>query len=343
MAALELQRLGYDVHIEYPGEKSRIDCDIYDNNVIACRYPEDADVMVFQRPTHRYLMQSISLIRAQGTAVVCELDDDLDTVDPNNPASYGLRKRFEQIKNPHTASYARQAMKDATYVVTSTPALLRKYAPHGRGEVIYNYVPRRYLDVQHEDSAVIGYGGSIFCHSADLTRLRGSLGRLMREGYETVTIGSLTGLDTLIDLPKLPRSLGTTAFEDWPSMITKIGVGVAPLAMSEFNTAKSWLKPLEYASVGVPCVMSPRVEYRRIHTLGIGILAEKPAEWYREVKHLADDAVYRQEMSAKGREIVREHLVLENHATRWWDAWTRAYDIQRESQTSKSETLKTCK
>src|SRR5689334_24701002 len=46
------------------------------------------------------------------------------------------------------------------------------------------------------------------------------------------------------------------SFDAWPRALSALGIGLAPLADSTFNRAKSWLKPLEMAAVGVPCVMS---------------------------------------------------------------------------------------
>ena len=56
--------------------------------------------------------------------------------------------------------------------------------------------------------------------------------------------------------------------------VAKLGIGVAPLADTKFNAAKSWLKMAEMAALGVPCVVSPRAEYMRLHEQWIGSLAE---------------------------------------------------------------------
>lgn len=99
-------------------------------------------------------------------------------------------------------------------------------------------------------------------------------------------------------------------------------------AAVSFVSHNSWLKPLEYAAVGVPWVASPRAEYRALHALGVGALAEKPRDWYREIRRLVDDPIRRVDMSQAGRAVARE-LTVERGAHLWWEAWTRAYELEQ--------------
>jgi hypothetical protein len=110
-------------------------------------------------------------------------------------------------------------------------------------------------------------------------------------------------------------------------MLARIGIGITPLADTAFSAAKSWLKPLELSACGVPWVASPRVEYRRLHQLGAGLLADKPNDWYRKVKLLAGSEAARAELSAAGR-AVAQGLRLETHAWEHLEAWERARQIE---------------
>jgi hypothetical protein len=89
------------------------------------------------------------------------------------------------------------------------------------------------------------------------------------------------------------------------------------------------LKPLEKASVGVPSVMSPRPEYARLHhDYGVGVLADKPAQWYREVKRLAEDEAYRREVSERSRAGAAQWTV-EGNSWRLMEVWAEAFKLQR--------------
>ena len=109
-----------------------------------------------------------------------------------------------------------------------------------------------------------------------------------------------------------------------------MGVIIAPLEISKFNHSKSRLKIAEASAVGVPWVASPRTEYRRFYAESqAGLLAANTKEWYANVKRLMDDEPLRKELGARGREFMRTQTI-EANAWRWWDAWTKAYELEQE-------------
>jgi hypothetical protein len=142
--------------------------------------------------------------------------------------------------------------------------------------------------------------------------------------------GDSTGAGRAFGLAADPVG-GGVPIEEWPRSVAGLGIGIAPLADTKFNRSKSLLKPLEMSACGVPWVASPRAEYRRLHAMGAGILADRPRTWYRELKRLRESAGLRQELSEAGR-AVAEQLRLRDHSWRWMDAWTRAYEMQQASR-----------
>ena len=100
-----------------------------------------------------------------------------------------------------------------------------------------------------------------------------------------------------------------------------LDVAIAPLRESRFNAGKSWLKPLEAASLGVPVVMSPSPEYLRLHEKGIGLIAESPKEWRSHLQRLVGSVALRQELAAKGREVAATLTTEGFQAPLLWDAW----------------------
>lgn len=291
--------------------------------------PNDADVVVLQRPTHRQLSQAVPLLRQQGVAVVVDMDDDLGRIHPANPAFLMMHpKRGDPAHSWHCA---RDACRQATLVTVSTPALLDRYAAHGRGVVLPNYVPRRAVEVEHVDSEVLTWCGSLHSHPDDLTVLGPAVANLVRAGAAYRTTGSGVDVERALGLPEgADEPTGTVPFAEWPEAVARGGVALAPLADTKFNEAKSWLKPLEALAGGVPVVMSPRAEYRRLHDVtGVGLLAERPRHWESALRRLLRDPELRREQSAAGRAAVREQLVLEDQAWRWAEAWSRAVDLER--------------
>ena len=299
--------------------------------MVDVRIPADADVIVLQRVTHRLVADAVSLIRAKGVAVVIDMDDDLRTIHPANPAFAAIHPR--RGTSIHSWHNAQRACEAATLVTVSTNELVRRYAPHGRGVVLDNHVPARYLDVTHHDSDLLGWGGSIHSHPDDLQAAGTALTRLCRAGARFRVIGPRDGVREALRLDAEPEWTGVLDLTtQWPTALTSLGVGLAPLADTVFNGAKSWLKPLEYAALGVPCVVSPRVEYVRLHKRGVGLLARNPHEWYRQLGRLRGDPTLRAELSESGREAARG-LLTEDHSWRWAEAWADAFRLQRRGVT----------
>lgn len=283
----------------------------------------DADIVVLQRVTHAYMAQAVGVMRAKGITVIVDVDDDLSSIHPSNPA-WAVHRPGAGLHSWHNLALA---CRNASLVTVSTPALLDVYARHGRGHVLPNYLPDMYYGLPREDSDVVGWPGSFHSHPNDPEVVGGAVARLVDEGAEFVMRGDPTGAGRAFGLAQDPPGGGVSVTE-WPAAVAALGVGMAPLADTRFNAAKSWLKPLEMSAAGVPWVASPRVEYRRLHELGAGVLADRPRTWYRELKRLRQSAALRAELSEAGR-AVAEGLRLRDHAWRWWEAWQRAVEIDR--------------
>lgn len=330
--AAVLASQGHDVRIVSPKQRgshlqARTDAN---GRIVDVGYPPDADIIVLQRITHVHLIRAIELMRERGVAVVIDMDDDLAAIPTENPAFGAMHPKFG-VSRDHSWLNTQRACEAASLVTVSTDALLARYAPHGRGRVLRNCVPAGYLEIPHEDSDVVGWGGSVHSHPNDLQVTGSALAQLTREGVKLRIVGPPEGVAAALRLD------GDDSFEstgprqllgEWPAALAELGVGIAPLADTRFNVSKSWLKPLEKAAVGVPCVMSPRAEYARICDLGIGVLARKPKDWLREVRRLATDGVLRRELSARGREVAGM-LTVEGNAWRWLEAWTDALAVER--------------
>lgn len=327
-----LRDAGHDVSVVDTRQR-RVQIHIKDNEVVDADV--NADVVVFQRITHRYMADAVPVLRRKGVSVVVDIDDDLTSVHPSNPAWQSMHPRNEGRKladgnvNMHSWRNLNAACRDATLVTVSTPALLSIYAAHGRGAVLPNYLPDAYDNVAHVDSDVIGWPASFHSHPNDPDALGGAVARVVADGAEFRMVGDPSGAGVAFGIGQDPPGKGVP-IEQWPTAVSSLGVGIAPLADTRFNRSKSWLKPLEMSAVGVPWVASPRVEYQRLHKMGAGVLAERPRAWYKELSRLRTDAALRQEVSEAGRAVASQ-LRLTDHAWKWMEAWGRAHEIQRTS------------
>jgi hypothetical protein len=337
---------GHDVKVCMPGDRGGIggSVDQRTGRLVDIQVPDDAEVIVMQRVAMQHLADGIPLLRKRGVAVVVDMDDDLTRIDTANPAYWGFR---EDTGSPlHNWRNAHRACLQATLVTTSTPKLLGVYAPHGRGVVLENRVPARYLDLPRDlevaARGAIGWAGAVHSHPKDLGALGPAVQRLVnQDSVPYWGVGAAYAFRPgddglwhelgLYGRTGVYATSGDCTLEEYPAAVARIGVGMIPLADTSFNASKSWLKGLEMSACGVPWVASPRAEYRRLaELLGVGALAAKPAHWYRELKRLVDDSALREEWSQRGRAAVVEHaLTIEASAGRWLEAWTEAAKIQQ--------------
>jgi len=293
--------------------------------------PEDTDVVVFQRPLNRYLADSVQILRDQGVAVVVEMDDDLAAIHPRHIAVNKFNPRFSSEYN---WDHCQRACDAATLVTATTQPLLDRYASHGRGVLIPNYAPDHLLDVPHEDSAQVGWGGSVFTHPDDAQVVGDAIGRLFTTAGQFLRIVG-PGPDEVVAREfgvkaRQVRCTGPVPIDEYAgTLAAEIGVGIAPLQHNPFNRSKSWLKALEYSALGIPWVASGLDEYRAFYAAtGGGLIAESPKQWHQHLRRLTRSSALRLELGAAGRQAVRERFTISGNARLWWSAWEHAYQLQ---------------
>jgi hypothetical protein len=321
----ELQANGYDVIFDgsLPGQFDPV------THQFVGVDPVESDVVVLQRPLKRILADLIPHLQARGVAVVVEVDDDFSCMPPTNPTWLQAHPRQHPDRNwEHLARACRQA----DLVTVSTPALARRYGGHGRVVVLPNFVPARYLDVVAEpnERVMVGWAGSPHTHPGDLEVMGGVVARVLAQtGAGFHAVGSARTLEALGVDGRVTE--WAPLLDGYPQAVASLDVGLVPLALTEFARAKSWLKGVEYAALGVPFIASPTDEYQRLHALGVGLLARKPRQWESLLRRLVTDSAFREDLAARGREVAKT-LTVEEHAWKWWAAWETAVENRRRSR-----------
>ena len=102
-------------------------------------------------------------------------------------------------------------------------------------------------------------------------------------------------------------------------------IGIVPLRASAFNDAKSYLKGLEYAALGIPFVASSTPEYARLADLGVGVLSVSKKDWYRHLDRLLKSPYYREDVASRGFEWAKTQTY-ELRAYQWAEAWGNAME-----------------
>jgi Glycosyl transferases group 1 len=283
------------------------------------------DVVVLNRPAKRSWLQFIPALQHRGCAVVVDIDDDIHAMHPKDEA----RAEFSPEVNPEMNwDHLMTACKKADLVTCPTQALADRYAPHGRYAILPNCVPEAMLTMPRaSDGHTVGWGGDIKKHRDDLERTGGGVAAAIAEvpGWHFGLLGDLPwAVAQALKLERPPTRTGWMSIPDWQLALGTLDVGIVPLADSEFNQGKSYLKGIEYAARGVPFVASPSPAYQALAALGIGTLAETPAEWQRELRSLMAHDARRIEIAMGARDVVAANHTYEGQAWRWTEAWTEA-------------------
>lgn len=142
-------------------------------------------------------------------------------------------------------------------------------------------------------------------------------------------VGTGLGVQDALDLDEPPTATGWLPIEAYPEAILQFDVGIVPLAEHPFNEAKSWLKGLEFAALGVPFVASSTGPYRELMREGVGTVALDPADWYGALSLLATDPVLREETALQGQERAARWTI-EANTHRWLEAWEQAVENRSE-------------
>lgn len=290
----------------------------------------DADVVVLQRPLQRTRYELIAALQAQGIAVVVECDDDFHSIHRLNPAWRGSNPFADP---EHNRDWLKRACEVADLVTVSTPALAERYGAHGRVRVLPNCVPESYLSIERpeHDGVVVGWSGSVATHPKDLQQTGGGVARAVREtGARFEVVGTGKGVKAALGLDVEPDATGWVPIDEYPKALAGFDVGIVPLLPDAFNVGgKSALKGLEFSAVGAPFVCTPTDDYRRLHGLGAGILAETPDDWHREVTRLVENDAWRSDCADRFKAVAATQTI-ESHAWRWMESWSDALTLRRE-------------
>jgi hypothetical protein len=293
---------------------------------------QGADVVVLQLPKTAEMLQCIRLLQAQGVAVVVEIDDLLSAVPFGHPAHNMLVRKGMGRR-------ALECSREADFVTTSTPLLLEEYAPRGRGAVVPNAIPRRIAELspaydRDPEIVTVGWTGTVLGHPYDLQEMGSGLQQALaatRGSSRFVILGQRADAQQRMALPEQPGELPWIPDVDqYTRTVGEIfDVGVAPLRDDRFNTAKSWLKALEFAARGVYFVRSPSAEYER---LGLGMRAKSPKDWSKWITLAIRDAERRREQAVRARETVLAEHLTEHTVDGWLSSWQQAIDNRARSR-----------
>ena len=291
----------------------------------------DADLIVIQRPLDQSMTAVLEQAQKQGIAVAIELDDDFSSVHRRNVA-------YESIQGGTYSGnhWIEQACSLADHVTVSTPTLT-KYARHGRFSILRNCVPDIIFKFTPEsrsfESPRLGWTGSVQTHPDDLQVTKGAVGEVLKNnGLNFTVIGDGGYVATNLGLDKETGvySSGWVPLDHYYGVLANhVDIGIVPLEMSTFNEAKSALKGMEYAALGIPFVASPTREYLRMEAYGIGKIARTPGEWRKHLQRMIDRTSETERLAKEARDRMEAEHTYSVNISQWIEAWEKAIDYRK--------------
>lgn len=270
--------------------------------------------------THRLAVPSVAAAeelaahcRATRARLIYDLDDDLLNLPDDHPEAELLRPRAQAV---------RTMVKLADEIWVSTPELATRLDRPGKSvRVIPNGLDERLLwpaqtnRPPRPQTRLLIMGTAT--HTPDFALIAPVLEQLARQ------FGPRIGID-IIGMTDAPLPAGTTrlnppagvnsypAFMNWLSREQAWDIGLAPLADTQFNRAKSAIKQLDYAALGLPCIASQIGVYDTTIKHGeTGLLVNNtPTAWFNAIASLIRDPNRRHHMATQAHRTFTTQFTL---------------------------------
>jgi len=294
-----------------PGHHLRLDILAHADGVFIQRYfpsPDTADVL--------------ETIFASGKPVLYDTDDDWTALPSGHAFAQAMAKRL-----PHILETARRAR-----LVTVTTARLAEVfaAINPRVTVVPNFLPEAlWRPVAPPTRPVVAVGlAATASHEPDIAPLSPVLAGLARELAGKLRFVFFGCAPDTACFPGATAVPFDPAYAAYAGRLARLGcgIGLAPLADTAFNRAKSPIKWMEYALCGMAGIFADLPPYRDVveqERTGL-LVGPDPADWGEAVRRLVLDAPLRRTLAANAQETVMARHMLAGNAAAFLRAWTRA-------------------
>lgn len=301
-------------------------CDVsYYGDVDPARLVDGYDCFVLYRiPWDRRLARFVDRARRSGRPVLADVDDLVF-----DPARAHLAQAVTRLHDRERRSYERaiaalrQTLVAVDGVVASTESLRREVSAVNHATAAsYNAVSQEMV-LQAEaavesrrrrtpnDGITLAYLSGTPTHDRDFLKAAdGVLWALKRyPNVRFLVAGFLVLDDRFSDLSDRVTRAEYRPWQRVPQLIADIDVNLAPLEPGNpFTDAKSCVKYLEAALLGVPTIASPTTDFRRVIADGAnGLLADTADDWRQALQLVVESEERRTQIGREAWHDVRAH------------------------------------
>ncbi|MDO8184213.1 glycosyltransferase [Conexibacter sp. JD483] len=280
----------------------------------------DFDVAHIYRFANRELRGLVRQLREHGVAIVWDNDDDMASGDD---------RRRGALRSQSEVAGVREMLSLAHVVTTPSQLLAETYRAGGAREalVVDNFLPAWFSHRPETAAGEVRVGWVASKeHRDDLEALgiadllAAALERHPALHVESVGIHLKLRSDRYRNTMHLP-------FDRLPARLARFDIGIAPLADTPFNRARSTVKLKEYASCGAAWLASATGPYRDLGATEGGLLVPDDG-WADALDRLIADRRERQKLAASGNKWAQSQMAnREANVTSWEHAIVRAHEL----------------
>lgn len=266
-------------------------------------------------------------LKEAGRKVVYDIDDDIFSLTPDNPAFHVIG-RDNQIA-------ARECMKLADVVTTTTDVLAQRLYQVADGDiepvVIPNsmnpegWMPTELTGSPDKWKRIFWQGSAT--HEVDWEVCIDAVDSVLQERKDVrlVILGSLPKvIQERVNLPHWHGRIEYMGFSDTETYFQivrhlRADVGLAPLVNTPFNEAKSPIKWMENALIGMPTVASAGHPYSDVIEDGKSgrVVPDDVAAWKNAIDGYLDDKDLRLRAVAESRKRIADEFDIRKVAESW--------------------------
>ncbi len=281
-------------------------------------------VIFYRVPAYKAVLELIKEAKRLGLPNWWESDDlifDADVLRQSRALERLDRSLFDQLLEG--ADLYRQAMLACDAAIASTVGLAEAMRGAGMRDVriiengldeqtlaVADRTRNRRLYAKDDGIVRIVYGSGTNTHDVDFEQAAPAIAAVL-ERFPHVSlrlIGPVAVPTALERFRERSDRRPLTDYEAYLGLLAECDINIAPLEDFIFNDAKSNIKYLEAAAVGLPSVCSPRAAFRDVVRHGEnGFLCSNDAEWQLALAALVTDASKRQQLASAAQQTVLQH------------------------------------
>ncbi len=221
-----------------------------------------------------------------------------------------------------------KALRGFSHITASTPAIVERAASafpdkhislvrNGLSEFWLKHARRQYSDTRTHIE--LAYLPGTRSHDHDFRSIKPILADYLAEHVDATLhiVGKLDGADTLP-----AKQLHSSAWVDYfelPAVIAGKRATLAPLTKTRFNQAKSHIKFIESAALGVPAICSPNTDMD-LHTIK-GLIKPTSDEAWLTALHTVSSDGFSESCQQSLRDYVQENCSAVAYTRALTDSW----------------------